>query len=817
MTINDWVEHMRWNHATSYRCKIPGHEKLEFDSGEAFEQHLAHDHHEDFRKSELPEIIKRAIAPSKTTFGGLIGQEKALNHPNLLICPLCGLNPVSDQNNSEIDSRRNSARYDEILRDHMAGHLETLALLSLPIDEMNSQASDQSKLGEKPRPANESISSLPLVRPVNLWNVEPYKSYDARASTAETVVSQGEGDGVLPNEDRAPALDKKKLFIWEDIVDEIHRSKIASHNVAGDKTWQCLRQYTAVTIISRWWRMNQGRTIIGQDMNPIDAKTVTAAISIQQAYRDSKKRSTEPSQHKRARQLWDVTLELLRHERKIFPMIQSWLENCVTNHPLCEAAVTPFTPTRLIDVKPEFPCIVYGNSVSDCKYLALSWAAPSWEWHQFDYCPKLTTATVESWKRDITPKLPQLWLDAINLTKALGFRYLWIDALCIIQDHNADWKHEASFMRRIYDGATIVIAAANAASTKDSLFAPNKAPHVHFSEYSQFGKERWRSRVWTYQDELLSVRLLNFEMTEIVWRCRTAERCECTDWKYLSPENNKSTPTLLREWRKKIVTEYTQRQSSMPSDRLVALADVATSYARRIEKVSGSKPTYLAGIWLEDLLPSLCWFNQRDYDHFSHRHRPAGPSWSWGAIDDPVDFSEITYFDAIELPQYSIDHTSLSGIVRSGSLTVKGYLLEVNIHLQLSPHTWEPVFTSVSFRRDSDQQWRLKLPEKTESQSADPYVSTAVYENYNNAKFDVNIDNVSEADLCFMPFGFDWNGNNPPIEFHGLLLRKLPDGTHERVGYVEQRVPQNNPSKLRIMSSNLKLSELGEVVEIKIV
>jgi hypothetical protein len=34
----------------------------------------------------------------------------------------------------------------------------------------------------------------------------------------------------------------------------------------------------------------------------------------------------------------------------------------------------------------------------------------------------------------ILEELPRNFIDAIKVTRLLGFRYLWIDSLCIIQD-----------------------------------------------------------------------------------------------------------------------------------------------------------------------------------------------------------------------------------------------------------------------------------------------------------------------------------------------------------------------------------------------
>lgn len=50
---------------------------------------------------------------------------------------------------------------------------------------------------------------------------------------------------------------------------------------------------------------------------------------------------------------------------------------------------------------------------------------------------------------------PQTLRDAITITKSLGFRYLWIDALCILQDSKGDWEKEAAVMGKVYFNAVV--------------------------------------------------------------------------------------------------------------------------------------------------------------------------------------------------------------------------------------------------------------------------------------------------------------------------------------------------------------------------
>ncbi|KAF2013001.1 hypothetical protein BU24DRAFT_328807, partial [Aaosphaeria arxii CBS 175.79] len=50
--------------------------------------------------------------------------------------------------------------------------------------------------------------------------------------------------------------------------------------------------------------------------------------------------------------------------------------------------------------------------------------------------------------------------EAIELTYALGYCYLWVDALCIKQDSPSDWNAQSALMSQIYGNAGLTIMAA---------------------------------------------------------------------------------------------------------------------------------------------------------------------------------------------------------------------------------------------------------------------------------------------------------------------------------------------------------------------
>jgi hypothetical protein len=68
-----------------------------------------------------------------------------------------------------------------------------------------------------------------------------------------------------------------------------------------------------------------------------------------------------------------------------------------------------------------------------------------------------------------TQSLPQTFQDAITVTHLLGIRYLWIDALCIIQDDHQDWVDQAAAMGSIYQHSLVTIAIHSAKNSLDGF------------------------------------------------------------------------------------------------------------------------------------------------------------------------------------------------------------------------------------------------------------------------------------------------------------------------------------------------------------
>ncbi|KAK7985256.1 hypothetical protein PG988_002878 [Apiospora saccharicola] len=88
-----------------------------------------------------------------------------------------------------------------------------------------------------------------------------------------------------------------------------------------------------------------------------------------------------------------------------------------------------------------------------------------------------TSGNLQSRLRSIShDSLPPSFQDAVTITRALGIRYLWIDALCIIQDSAADWATESAKMASVYGDSYLTIAADSSPDSSGGILRKRVVP-----------------------------------------------------------------------------------------------------------------------------------------------------------------------------------------------------------------------------------------------------------------------------------------------------------------------------------------------------
>ena len=80
--------------------------------------------------------------------------------------------------------------------------------------------------------------------------------------------------------------------------------------------------------------------------------------------------------------------------------------------------------------------------------------------------------------------VPRTILEAMRLTKLLGYRYLWVDRYCIVQDSEEDKIGMIRAMDIIYTAAVLTICAAEG----DSNFGLSGIPGHNRDFNQKFGK-----------------------------------------------------------------------------------------------------------------------------------------------------------------------------------------------------------------------------------------------------------------------------------------------------------------------------------------
>lgn len=101
------------------------------------------------------------------------------------------------------------------------------------------------------------------------------------------------------------------------------------------------------------------------------------------------------------------------------------------------------------------------------------------------------------------PDLPRSFRDAIRITRELGFRYLWIESLCILQDSLEDWQKESAAMRDVYRNAALTISASASNNSEGGM--------LNAYGYDRQDVRKWcRLRLHTNSPDSESIQLSSF-------------------------------------------------------------------------------------------------------------------------------------------------------------------------------------------------------------------------------------------------------------------------------------------------------------------
>ena len=393
-----------------------------------------------------------------------------------------------------------------------------------------------------------------------------------------------------------------------------------------------------------------------------------------------------------------------------FSLASGWLRDCLASHRLCNHIpdLNFAPPTRVIDIqlrdgKP-FPRLYLSSSNDlNMKYVALSHC---WGKTKTAILKKHMLRTMTrgiDWSR-----LPKTFQDAILVTQRLGFHYLWIDSLCIMQDSREDWIKESGTMQNVYANCVLTIAASWGKDSGTGLFIErkplNQQPcrifrNAHTGCYIQpnitdvsraakaANPESLEKRAWAVQERFLPARVLSYRSFELQWDCleshgseswptglrRQAQDFEAEglgDYVQYRPGNTAFREISLLKARSgrfdidfmksfyppwdDILRQYSRAKLTHGSDVLVAFSGIT----KTIEKWTGL--TNIFGMWKELLPIDLLWWVCESRGVKANRSLLC-PTWSWASlVDTKVGmFRDLLYTDLLSTDACRKGYTAL--------------------------------------------------------------------------------------------------------------------------------------------------------------
>ncbi|KAF2470487.1 HET-domain-containing protein, partial [Lindgomyces ingoldianus] len=372
-------------------------------------------------------------------------------------------------------------------------------------------------------------------------------------------------------------------------------------------------------------------------------------------------------------------------------LVQRWLRFCDESH---GNKCKPFTPDTLIS-KPFFGVIdvkvmCLTKLPKDARYVALSymWGRDQWRFQtkRKNIKDLIACGGLNNWH----DSLPRTIRDSIRLVTEIGERYLWVDALCIIQDSDRSWALNSRLMNIVYGNAYFTICAADGTHANAGLRALQDPPRYQNIAFYGGGvrlkclrpaehyirNSTWNTRGWTFQERLLSPRTLIFADGRMFFQCRCTARSmdiitedenagwsvEFRDSPSLILQKLYSQPLLVY---KEALQLYMKRKLTFASDILAAFTGIGNLVCNAL----GGSLVY--GLPTSHFDWALLWEPQDAAARRPQEDDEKFPSWSWcGWKNENMDFQ---YKDRMlagvedNLHDWLVNHTWITWYIRDGN------------------------------------------------------------------------------------------------------------------------------------------------------
>ncbi|EPE25376.1 hypothetical protein GLAREA_01288 [Glarea lozoyensis ATCC 20868] len=401
--------------------------------------------------------------------------------------------------------------------------------------------------------------------------------------------------------------------------------------------------------------------------------------------------------------------------------MKEWLQKCDHEHPGCKPQANKL-PKRLVSIGSSMMPRLNLVSTQGLDPETIQYATLSYCWGSAGIPVKTTRSNKATYFEAIPTKdFPKTFEDALLISRSLNISYLWMDALCIVQDDEDDWRAEITKMSDIYFGSTLTIAASEAKDCTGGFFAHPLADNSNEERTKNryfFTVERRPStdilvqvepreggtngrisnlhtRGWTLQEVALSHRTVQFTQSELHWRCRNAYWTESgmtydpltTVYGNVPLSGNEHVVEPVITWWKWIES-YSTRKFSVPSDRIPAIYGLIKYH----QSLTGDTSAF--GLWRRSLHQDMLWIRIERLTDISLTSPYTGsiPSWSWLSCPVGVAFDffgkssrQTETSDHITIQDYELLWVGepLISAVKSCNLTISGPAQEV--YLEIAP------------------------------------------------------------------------------------------------------------------------------------
>ncbi|KAI1651786.1 HET-domain-containing protein [Daldinia loculata] len=320
-------------------------------------------------------------------------------------------------------------------------------------------------------------------------------------------------------------------------------------------------------------------------------------------------------------------------------------------------------PTHSEICRPPRRKLNWPSKLIDCQALTVVEAQPSYNyvalsyvWGQQEHDP--SKGLYDS---------PATIRDAIEVTKRLRQRYLWVDRYCIDQSRSAEKHAEIEQMGLIYNRAALTIIAVagldpNYGLPGVSKIRKNAIPRRATSEWTIVGipdsfrriitQSTWATRGWTYQEVLLSRRRLYFTDQEAYFECRNYNVGESWfDYENMGLNDALFTLNPVQDHPYEIfeyISDYSRRKLTYSHDYLNGFLGILGCLAEEKYPVlhlygvpippaeySTQKYTLVLGSLTDRLMNGMAWKVTKG----KRRQNTDFPSWSWVGWSGPVDWA----------------------------------------------------------------------------------------------------------------------------------------------------------------------------------